>query len=283
MTTIGILHPGSMGAAVAHQLTGRGMRVLWSSAGRSKATITRANEAGLEPVADLATLVSRSGIIISLCPPAAAESVAQEVARIAFEDLIYVEANAVTPQRVRKIEQIIHPATIIDAAVIGSPPGNGIRATLYMSGRSQVVDKIAGLFDATDVNVSVLGTEVGKASALKMAYTTFQKTSRVLAAIAYATAEADGLADELLKLAANRPGSYLNDTDYIPTTAALAWRWGPELAEAADYAQTNGLPGGIMQAAAEALSRWNDVHDAKLGVNEVLIRLKDKSEVKEND
>lgn len=273
MTTVGILHPGSMGAAVAHQLVARGMRVLWCSAGRSAATIARADKAGLEAVPDLTALVSQSAVIISLCPPAAAESVARDVAMSAWAGLIYVEANAITPDRVKRIEQVLAPATVVDAAVIGSPPADGVRTALYICGQPAAVGTVAGFFEATDVDVRALGTESGKASALKMAYTTFQKTSRVLAAIAYATAEANGLAGELLKLAAKRPGSYLNETEYIPTTAALAWRWGPELAEAADYARANGFPGEIMQAAAAALSRWDHIHDAELSLAEVLARL----------
>lgn len=278
MTTVGILHPGSMGAAVAHQLVKRGMRVLWTPAGRSQATVARAREAGLEAVADLADLVAQSSVVISLCPPAAAESVAREVAQYARDSLVYVEANAVTPRRVERIERLVSPATVIDAAVIGSPPDDDTHPALYVSGPRGAVDEVAGFFDASSVHVTVLGPEIGKASSLKMAYTMYQKTSRVLAAISYATAQADGLGDEILKLAAHRPGSYLSETGYIPTTAALAWRWGPELAEAAEYAETTGFPGEIMQAAAQALSRWDDIHDTRLSLTEVLTRLKHTSE-----
>ena len=38
MTTIAILHPGEMGAAIAASLATRGLRTVWASAGRSADT-----------------------------------------------------------------------------------------------------------------------------------------------------------------------------------------------------------------------------------------------------
>ena len=46
-TTIGLLHPGEMGAAVGKCLAGAGHRVLWAPEGRGAATKERAEEAGL--------------------------------------------------------------------------------------------------------------------------------------------------------------------------------------------------------------------------------------------
>ena len=46
--TIGLLHPGEMGAAIAAALRASGQTLLWASAGRSAATAERADGAGLE-------------------------------------------------------------------------------------------------------------------------------------------------------------------------------------------------------------------------------------------
>jgi 3-hydroxyisobutyrate dehydrogenase-like beta-hydroxyacid dehydrogenase len=94
MTTVGLLHPGSMGAAFGAQLRARGHTVLWCPDGRSDATRLRAEATGLRPVA-LAELVARSEVLLSLCPPAAAEEVAAAVAEVrpGSVDAIYVEAN----------------------------------------------------------------------------------------------------------------------------------------------------------------------------------------------
>ena len=47
IATVGLLHPGAMGAAVGKLLTAGGRTVLWASEGRSAASATRAEQAGL--------------------------------------------------------------------------------------------------------------------------------------------------------------------------------------------------------------------------------------------
>ena len=67
-TTIGLLHPGEMGAAVGKCLAGAGHRVLWVPEGRSEATRERAAKAGLDGCG-WAEMAARSAVIVSICPP----------------------------------------------------------------------------------------------------------------------------------------------------------------------------------------------------------------------
>jgi len=273
--TIGLLHPGSMGSAFGAQLRARGHIVLWCPDGRSDTTRRRAESAGLEPEA-LSELVSRSDVLLSLCPPAAAEETAAQVAELgmACTGTIYVEANAVAPSRVVSIAGRLAPMPVIDAAVVGSPPVGGKSSTLYLSGARQQADRIAELFAGTDVRTHVLGDATGKASALKLAYSSYQKVSRVLAAVAYGAAESYGVADELLVIAAKRTRSYLVETGYIPKTAARAWRWGPELEDAAALLADAGLPDSLMHAAATTIARWDGNRDERLDIAEALEALR---------
>ncbi|MGW0712996.1 DUF1932 domain-containing protein [Streptomyces sp. NPDC002643] len=273
--TIGLLHPGSMGSAFGAQLRSGGHIVLWCPDGRSDATRRRAEHAGLEAEA-LAELVSRSDVLLSLCPPAAAEETAAQVAELgmASAGVIYVEANAVSPTRVQRIADRLAPMPVVDAAVVGSSPVGGKYPTLYLSGPSKQADRIAELFAGTDVRPHVLGDSIGKASALKLAYSSYQKVSRVLAAVAYGAADSYGVADELLEIAAKRTRSYLVETDYIPKTAARAWRWGPELEDSAALLSDVGLPDELMRAAAATLARWDGSRDERLGIAEALEALR---------
>ncbi len=75
-TTVGLLHPGQMGASVGASAREGGARVLWVSEGRSDQTRARAEEAGLEDVPWLNALVNQSATVISVCPPHAAAEVA---------------------------------------------------------------------------------------------------------------------------------------------------------------------------------------------------------------
>ncbi|MEV5468076.1 DUF1932 domain-containing protein [Streptomyces griseoincarnatus] len=272
--TVGMLHPGRMGAAVAGQLRRCGTTVLWSPHDRSHATAARAAAAALEPVDDLSVLLARADVVLSLCPPAAAEDVARQIADHGFAGKIFIEANAIAPQRVRRIAHMLPKVTVVDAAVIGSPPVGGKRPKLYTSGPSAALDRLADLFATTDVQVCPLGEEIGKASSLKLAYTSYQKASRVLAAVAYGLADANGVADELLDVARQRTGSYLAETEYIPKTAARAWRWGPEMEEAAELLAEAGLPDDLMRATASVLSRWDGARDADLSISDALDQLR---------
>lgn len=278
--TIGLLHPGSMGSAIGAQLRARGHIVLWCPDGRSGTTRRRADHAGLE-AETLPELVSRSDVLLSLCPPATAEETATQIAELGVADAgtIYVEANAVSPSRVQCIADRLAPMPVIDAAVVGSPPVGGKYPTLYLSGPSKQADHVAGLFAGTDVRPHVLGDSIGKASALKLAYSSYQKVSRVLAAVAYGAAETHGVADELLEIAAKRTRSYLVETDYIPKTAARAWRWGPELEDAAALLADAGLPDSLMRAAAATLARWDDNRDERLDIAAALEALRAEGDV----
>ncbi|WP_327748567.1 NAD(P)-dependent oxidoreductase [Streptomyces europaeiscabiei] len=274
-STIGLLHPGSMGSAFGAQLRARGHIVLWCPDGRSDTTRRRADSTGLEAAA-LPELVSRSDVLLSLCPPAAAEETAGQVAELGMSEAgtIYVDANAVSPTRVVSIADRLAPMPVIDAAVVGSPPVGGKSPTLYLSGVVEQADRIAELFAGTDVRTHVLGDSIGKASALKLAYSSYQKVSRVLAAVAYGAADTYGVADELLVIAAKRTRSYLVETDYIPKTAARAWRWGPELEDAAALLGDAGLPDSLMHAAAATLARWDGNRDERLDIAEALEALR---------
>lgn len=272
--TVGILHPGSMGAAVAACAATNAAAVLWCEAGRSVASVKRAAEAGLTPVGTLAELLDRSDIVISLCPPAVAEDLARDVVGRRFAG-VFVEANAINPERVQRIAGLFAPdAAVVDGGVVGSPPVRGKTPTLYLSGPVAGTDRVEALFAGTAVQATVLGTEVGKASALKLAYASFQKTSRVLVALAIGMAREHGVDQELIEVASKRTDSYLSEPQYVAKTAARAWRWGPELEEAADALAAVGLPPEMLRAAASTLARWHEVKDdSELTLTDALDRL----------
>lgn len=271
---VGILHPGSMGAAIAACAATNAASVLWCTAGRSAASAARAEEFGLEPVTTLPELLDRSDIVISLCPPAAAEDLARDVVGHGFTGL-YLEANAINPQRAIRIADLLEPAaTVIDGGVVGSPPVHGKTPVLYLSGPASATERIKALFAGTAVQTKALGPEIGKASALKLSYASFQKTSRVLVALAVGMAREHGVDQELIEVASRRTDSYLSEPQYVAKTAARAWRWGPELDEAADALAAAGLPPEMLRAAASTLARWHDVKDdSELTLTDALDRL----------
>lgn len=253
-TSIGLLHPGAMGAAIGGLLADR-HPVSWVSAGRGPATRRRAEEAGLTEVADLAALAG-CDVILSVCPPSAALDVARSVAGFAGT---YVDANAISPRHAEEIGELLPRATVVDGGIVGPPPRTAGTTRLYLSGPAAGV---AGLFDGTALRVVPLDGPVGRASALKLAFASYNKLTYALAAQAHALAERHGVGGELRELAAD----VLPDTPFgapggITSAGRRAWRWEGEMAEIAAACADAGLAPELVTAAQAVFARWRDHRD----------------------
>jgi len=122
--------------------------------------------------------------------------------------------------------------------------------------------------------VQVLPGGIGSASALKLAYSSYQKASRVLAAVAYALAADHGVEGELLGVAAGRSTSYLAEPEYFPEVAARAWRWAPEMREVAEALEASDLPAELAQAAELVMGHWGTTAEQTWGIGGALAALR---------
>jgi 3-hydroxyisobutyrate dehydrogenase-like beta-hydroxyacid dehydrogenase len=249
VTRVGLLFTGEMGALVGSAVHGD---VIWASEGRSEATRQRAES--FRDVGTVRELVADSEVVISLCPPAIAEDVAGEVAAEGF-DGIYLEANAVAPERVKRIAGYLR---CVDGSVISRSDVN-----LYLSGDADDVASIAALFPEGEVKPIALEGGVGAASALKMAFGGWNKIGTALTAQAYAIARAYGVDDALAAEGV--------EAERFVRSARKAWRWAPEMEEVAETAEELGLPGGMGRGAADLFRRW-EAHRDEPGALEELLR-----------
>lgn len=273
--TVAVLHPGQMGVAFAAQLRGVGVDVLWCSADRSTRTADRAENAGLRAVPTLTAALAAADVVLSICPPAAAEDLARVVAGHGYQG-VFVDANAISPIRMARIHDALQGAgaTVVDGAIIGPPPDDATAARLYLSGDSAATAAVAIMFTGTSVETVVLDAAIGTASGLKMAYASYQKATRTLAAVAHALAAEFDVTEHLLYEASRNARSPLSDPDYLPSVAARAWRWAPEMHEVADTLRDVGLPNGQAQAAADTLRRWDSAKDSDLAIDQTLQALR---------
>ena len=214
MTRVGLLFPGEMGAIVGAAADGD---VLWASEGRSQATTARAEEAGFRDAGSVDRLVAESDLILSICPPGIAEDVAEAVAANLF-DGVYVEANAISPERTQRIAAGTD-LRLVDGGIISRT-----RGTLSLSGEEDDVDAVARLIESSDVDAIPLSGGVGAASALKMAFGGWNKIGVLLAAQAYAIARSYGV-DEALADEGVPSGP-------IARAGPKAWRWRAEIGRA---------------------------------------------------
>ena len=259
--TVGLLHPGEMGAAVGRCLAGAGHRVLWAPEGRGAATRERAEAAGLG-ACGLAEMAARSEVIVSVCPPAAALDVARRVAGSGFGG-IYLDANAISPATAGAVAGIVAAggASYVDGGIIGTPPVTPGFIRLYLSGLR--AGNVRDLFDGSPVDARVVdhGTEsdveaMGAASAVKMAYASWTKGSAALLLAARALARAEGVEETLLaEWGISQPGLDERSARAAGSAAAKGWRWVAEMEEIAATMAAAGLPDGFHQAAAEIYRR----------------------------
>jgi 3-hydroxyisobutyrate dehydrogenase-like beta-hydroxyacid dehydrogenase len=160
MATIGILHPGEMGAAVAAALRAGGHDVVWASRGRSAATASRAREADLRDVGSPKVMAGACDIVLSVCPPHGAAGVARELRGFAG---IYVDANAVSPATARAIGEIATSgaAAFVDGGIIGPPPREHGTTRLYLSGPA--AGEAATVFAGPSLEAVVVSDLIGDA------------------------------------------------------------------------------------------------------------------------
>jgi hypothetical protein len=246
---VGMLHPGAMGAALGAALKPVAGEVVWADAGRSHATAKRAELADLVAVPDVPQLVSRSDLVISICPPHAALDVAKQVAAV-NRPVLFLDANAVAPATVRMIGDLLGVEHVVDGGIIGPPAWERGSTVLWLSGTA--AGAVAALFAGSAFDASVLGDELGQASALKAC---FGLQSKALPSLWLTLAEAarryrveDELRSEL-----RREGIDLDAqlASIAQRAAPKAWRWAGEMDEAAGVFTEVGLPDGFSRAAAE--------------------------------
>jgi 3-hydroxyisobutyrate dehydrogenase-like beta-hydroxyacid dehydrogenase len=254
---IGLLHPGMMGAGVGAQLVVNGHQVYWCPTGRSRRTTDRAEAAGLLAAGPLAELLAASDAVFSICPPANASDVAEQVAAHGFTGL-YVEANAINPARMASIAALLTTAgaTVVDGSIIGPPPGAEI-ARVYLSGPADAVATVTQVLAGSQAQPRPIDDRIGSASALKMAYGSYQKISRALAAVSHALADDFGVTPQLIAEAEAMRANALAGRSAFPGVAASAWRWAPEMDEVAESLRTAGLPDALAAGAANVFRRWD--------------------------
>jgi 3-hydroxyisobutyrate dehydrogenase-like beta-hydroxyacid dehydrogenase len=254
MATIGLLHPGEMGAAVGGCLVSVGHTVLWDPAGRSRASTGRALAAELSGVG-FGSLVSQSSVIFSICPPHAALDVARQVADSGYGG-IYVDANAISVATASEVAAVVTAggASYVDGGIIGPPPETPGHTRLYLSGER--ADEVRVLLRRSALDARIAEGPPFAASAVKMAYAAWTKGTSALLLAARALARAEGVEQTLLaEWALSQPALSRQSERAAGSAASKGWRWIGEMQEIAASMTAVGLPDGFHQAAAEIFGR----------------------------
>ncbi|MEX2355739.1 MAG: DUF1932 domain-containing protein [Thermaerobacterales bacterium] len=259
---IGILHPGAMGISLAATAQNSGHEVFWSSEGRSPQTHARAAKFNLSDAGHLQSLCDKCSVIISVCPPHAAEETAKEVLAHPF-DGIFADVNAVSPGRTVRIGRLMETAGVryVDGGIIGGPAWKVGTTRLYLSGPD--AGQIAACFAGGPLETGVIGDIIGRASALKMCYAANTKGTTALLAAVLGAADCLGVRSELETQWSLEGSDFAEETNQrVRQVTVKAWRFVGEMDEIAATFRSAGVPGEFHQAAAEIYRRLAHYKDA---------------------
>jgi 3-hydroxyisobutyrate dehydrogenase-like beta-hydroxyacid dehydrogenase len=255
--TVAIIAPGNMGAGIGRRLTENKVSVLTALAGRSQASAERARAAGMSAVEELQLL--EADFLLSIVPPGEALALAKRLAPLltaAHRKPVYVDCNAVNPQTMRTIADVIvqTAAPFVAAGIIGPPPTPGSNTTkIYASGpTAQAFAKL----NAYGLTVRVLDGPLTAASALKMSYAGITKGFTALGAAMMLSATRAGIADALKAELAESQATLLSWlTRQTPSMYGKAYRWVAELDEIASFVGKEHDESAMLAAAARLYQR----------------------------
>ncbi len=273
---VGLLYPGEMGAALARRLGGAGWRVVTCLEGRGAATRARAVEAGIEPLASLPAVAAAADVVVSLVPPGAAAEAAAAFAAAAASAAaarpVYLDANSVSPLVATAVAGVVRGAgcEAVDGAFVGGAAGLGpdpappAATVLYLSGPAAAT---LGELLGEALPVRVVGVEVGRASAFKLAFAGFNKGLVALLLEAAAAGELAGLHAELLeRLRAFYPGAVATVERLLPSYPRHAARRAVEMSEEAAWLAAAGQEAPMAAATQAVLERLAALDLATEGV-----------------
>ena len=199
-TKIGIMSVGEMGFHWAKLLKGHGVEVFTYDKDRGEVSRKRSENAGVTSVGSMTDLVSEAELIVSIVVPSAAIDVAKKVAEAVKasrrKDLIFFDANAISPMTAEEIGKNLEPAGVnfIDGCIIGSAARMGKGTIVYVSGRE--ANRMQGL-EKFNIPVKVLGASTNQASAFKVVYAGLTKGLQGLFCELFMGARRFGLVEEI--------------------------------------------------------------------------------------
>lgn len=170
---IGIMSIGEMGFHWAKLLKSHGVDVLTYDKDRGEVSRKRGENAGAKSMASMEELVEEAELIVSIVVPSAATRVAAKVAQAAAKtgrkDLLFLDANAISPMTADEIAKTLAAARVnfIDGCIIGSASRMGKGTIVYVSGADAA--RMQAL-ESFKIPIKVLGPNTNQASAFKVVY-----------------------------------------------------------------------------------------------------------------
>ncbi|MEO9138018.1 MAG: NAD(P)-dependent oxidoreductase [Jatrophihabitans sp.] len=251
---VAILGCGTMGAGMARSMVRAGLDVVaWNrTSGRARDLV----DDGVVPVDSVAEAVRGAAAVITMLYDAdSVLDVTDELSAALDDTAVWLQCSTVGPDGMARIAARAGTAGLLDVPVLGTkqPAEQGTLVAL-VSGPAALVDFARPVLDAIGSRTVAAGTELGKASALKLACNAWVLSITAAAAQSLALARALGV-DGQLFLAAIEGGGADSPYAHIKGKAMLAGEYPAafsldggrkDLELIASAAHPTGLPGDLL-------------------------------------
>jgi 3-hydroxyisobutyrate dehydrogenase-like beta-hydroxyacid dehydrogenase len=191
---IGFLGFGEVASTISKGLLTKGCKIYTSVEGRSQKTKSLAKEVAVELYTSNREVAEISDILISAVTPSKAVDVAREVGRHCSG--VYVDINNISPHTVKEVAGYIENGKMVDASIIGSVLRKKLKVHIIASG--SYAESFAKL-NEYDMNISIVGREIGHASAIKILRSAFTKGVSALLFESLYSAHRMGIDDMVLE------------------------------------------------------------------------------------
>lgn len=255
--TVAILSPGDMGHGVGRVLREHGYTIITYVKDRSIRTRQLAKKTGFKNIDTLELLVDQADLILSIIVPSEAITLAYNISRAlkrSGKTTYYADCNAVSPETSRKVGSIIRGvgSNYIDGSIIGGVPKEKSMPRFYVSGPDvSPMEQLNG----KGIIVKSLGSEIGKASGIKMCYAGMTKgTSALHIAVLAAAAKMDLTGEFLDELGFSQAAILSQMHSAIPSLPSKTLRWVGEMEEIAATYERLGLTAHFHQGSARIYS-----------------------------
>ncbi len=235
---IGFLGFGEVASTLSKGLLKHGVNVATCVEGRSSETKELAGKSGVTLYKSNKELAEVSDILLSTVTPSQSIIVAMEVGD--HVNGVYVDMNNVSPRTVKEALSYIHNGKTVDASIIGRVK-KGLSVHIITSGNyaCQFTE-----LNKYGMNISVIGDELGQASAIKMLRSSFTKGISALLLETLYTAYKMGIDEEVLNIIAETEGENFKDSaiSRIISSSLHAKRRCEEMEEVVELISENGNP-----------------------------------------
>jgi len=197
---VGFIGFGEVASTLARGLMGEGVEVYTCLEGRSVRTTELARSMDVQLCNNNQEMAKKAEMIFSAVTPSQAVLVARELGHIQG---VYVDLNNVSPATVKEALKNVGSSDTVDAAILGSVQRNGLKVKIIASGAgAEEFVKLNGY----GMNIEVIGSEPGQASAIKMLRSAYTKGVSALLLESLHAAYRMGIDEEVLKYISQTEG-----------------------------------------------------------------------------